>query len=785
MHHQRNKSSLMALAVVSALGVSDYASAQMLEEVIVTARKRAESLQDVPMAVSAFNSDQLQNAQVDGIEDLQRMAPNITLTETGGLQAGTLAVFVRGIGNDPGFGQGVGIYVDDVYMNRTAGNLLEVYDVERIEILKGPQGNLYGRNTIGGAIKYISREPSDEMMGDISFKYGEFDLTQVKANISGTIIGDTLLGSFGASVKTRDGIQENTFNGDEYWSVDSQAYRGSLIWNATDTLSFKLAGDYSKDESDPRIPNRVGVSEAYLNQLSGFIYDANVYLAPGSGVVDTPNDVSVASDVDDVSTKFGAGFDQYEIEATTIALTLSWDINDNWSFKSVTAQREIDNVVPYDFDGSEQQFIHTLNSIESTDFSQEFQFNYESDALKAVMGLYYLDGDRETPGQTYQFPRMRGTFLQFKDEYLADQELESKSVYASVDWSINEAWQLSLGGRYTEDEKTESSRANVTQTFYPMAFAAVVPEGVTPVMAVGAGGEELAENSPNFVFWLTPFDRVFSTTFPENSDAKADWNEFSPSAKLTWFAGDDLMFYTGFSSGFKSGGFQRTGGLATPYDPETVDTVTLGMKSTWLDGTLRLNAEAFLNDYQDKQLATIGLVDGEFAETVGNVGELETSGAELELTWLPAVDGLVLGLNVGYLDTDVKEYTSGDDDIADTTAIGFSPEWTVQGRVSYEFDLSDWGSLMLGADVSYRTESYTNSPIDLTSPIADLQVQEEHAIWNAIASFRSADQAWRVAIEGKNLEDKRVLTNTFDLTLFQSAGYNMPRTWAVTVGYEF
>ena len=193
--------------------------------------------------------------------------------------------------------------------------------------------------------------------------------------------------------------------------------------------------------------------------------------------------------------------------------------------------------------------------------------------------------------------------------------------------------------------------------------------------------------------------------------------------------------------------------------------------------------------------ADVGRAGGQVAETgrkgeleqfVDNVGEMETSGAELELTWLPALDGLVVGLNVGYLDVEVTEFESANGDLADTTAIGFSPEWTVQGRLSYEFDLSDWGSMMLGTDVSYRTESYTNSPIDLTNmAAAEAQVQEEHAIWNAIAAFRSANGNWRVAVEGKNLEDKRVITNTFDLTLFQTAGYNDPRTWAVTVGYEF
>ncbi len=211
------KTSVMALAVVSALGITDYASAQALEEVVVTARKRAESLQDVPMAVSAFNAAQIQDAQIDSILDLERMTPNVTLTESSGLQAGAIAAFVRGIGNDPQFDQGVGIYVDDIYMNRATGSLLEVYDIERIEILKGPQGNLYGRNTIGGAIKYITRDPGEELAGEVEARYGEFDLMQFKVGISGPIIGDVLGGSFGALYRERDGIQENTFDGEEFW----------------------------------------------------------------------------------------------------------------------------------------------------------------------------------------------------------------------------------------------------------------------------------------------------------------------------------------------------------------------------------------------------------------------------------------------------------------------------------------------------------------------------------------------------------------------------------------
>ncbi|TDG13672.1 TonB-dependent receptor [Seongchinamella unica] len=781
--NKQYKHTLMSMAVVAAVGASDYASAQ-LEEVIVTARKRTESLQDVPMAVSAFSAAQLQDAQVDGMEDLQRMTPNITLTETGGLQAGSVAVFVRGIGNDPQFAQGVGIYVDDVYMNRATGSLLEVYDVERIEVLKGPQGNLYGRNTIGGAIKYISREPTDELTGDLEVKTGEFDLLQVKGNIAGPIVGDTLLGSFGALYRERDPIQENTLDGDGFWDQDVSAYRGSLVWNATDSLRFKLSGDYNLDESTPRIPNRSGVDAGFMQQLDFFTNGANFFLAPGTGLLSSPNDASLPSDPDEVSTEQGDLLNEFEIESTTVALTIDWDISDTWSVKSITAQRNTDHVQPFDFDGSEQTFIYTVNDREFEDFSQEFQFNYTGDKLQAVMGVYYLDGSAKISGTTLQSPRLLGMMTQFKDTHLDDRDLTSQSVYANVDWDISESWQLSLGGRYTKDEKEESQTATVDQELYALALANT-PFGIVP-LAIAPGQEANAAASPSFVGWATPYTQAINISFPEPTYAKDDWTEFSPSARLTWFAGDDLMFYGGFSSGFKSGGFQNQSGKSDAFDPEVVDAYTLGMKTTLLDGSLRLNSEIFYNDYQDKQLATIGLVGGELEETVDNVGEMSTSGAEVEMTWLPAVDGLVVGLNVGYLDVDVKKFESAGGDIADTTAIGFSPEWTVAGRLSYEFDLADWGSLMLGTDFSYRTDSYTNSPIDLTKEAAaEAQIQDEHVIWNALAVFRSAGGNWRVAVEGKNLEDTRVITNTFDLTLFQTAGYNNPRTWAVSVGYEF
>ena len=783
------KSSVLALAVVSAVGIADYTQAQALEEVVVTARKRAENLQEVPMAVSSFNAEQLRAAQVDDILDLERMTPNVTLTTTGGLVAGAVSVFIRGIGNDAGFDQGVGIYMDDVYINRTTGALLDVYDIERVEILKGPQGNLYGRNTIGGAIKFVSKEPTEELTGRVEVTTGDYDLMKVKGNVSGPIIDNVLLGNFGALYKNRDGIQTNTFDNDEYWSEDVQSYRAALLWHATDTLSVKLAGDYQRDESAPSIPNRVAVNTATLEGIDFVIGGANQFLGPGTGLVSTANDASLPTDIDRVSTEFVEGFDQYKIEASTVAMTVNWELAEQWNLKSITANRSLDNVQPFDFDGSNQQFITTINDRTSDDFSQELQLNFDSDTIHSVMGLYYLDGSQKSPSLTYQYDRLRAIQQQTKDTTKDKRDIESTSAYATVDWNMTERWQLSVGGRYTEDKKKETTRATVTQDLY--AYAGLVGFPQDAVVAVAPGQEGNAMQSPLFAYWASQFvPPAFNSEYvvftgPEDSDANDSWSQFSPSARLTFFANDDLMVYTAYQQGFKSGGFQRTGGLATAYDPETVDAYTLGVKSTWLDGTLRLNAEAFYNDYSDKQLSTIVLNGASLDETVGNVGKVETTGAEVEMLWLPPVDGLTVGVNVGYLDAEIKSYESGGTDIADNTALGFSPDWTAQARLAYEFDVADIGSFSAGTDVSYRDDSYTNSPIDTSTPLGRAQYQDAYVIWNAILTYRTPDQHWSVALEGKNLDDKRVLTNTYQVGPFVTGAYNMPRTWALSVAYEF
>jgi iron complex outermembrane receptor protein len=774
-----------AIAMTSSLLAADVALSQaVLEEVVVTARKRAEDLQDVPMAVSAFSGQQLQNFGIDELTDVGRMTPNLVMNETSGLVGGAISVFIRGIGNDQGLEQGVGVYVDDVYLNRTSGALLEVVDVERIEVLKGPQGHLYGRNTIGGAVKYITREPGDELEASAEIKGGSDELIRVKGSVSGPLIEGSLYGGLSFLYKERDGWQDNSFEGsDDPWDADTHAMRGTLVWTPSDTLKFKLSGDYMKDEMLPPIPGRIYLDEDNIGTINLITTTADLIFGPGTAASPSPNDLSFPDDEDDVSSAFVDGYDEYEIEQSTVALTVEWDLNDQWLLKSVTAGRFLENTQPFDFDGSEQVWINTLRSnLDADDYSQEFQLNYTCDNVAAVMGVYYLDGEQDTDANdTLQTVRLRAVEDNFKTTYYDNRKLESYSIYGNVDWDFADDWQLSIGARYTEDEKEEEQRAFVTRGFYALALSQFT--GPLP-LAIAPGMEETVEASPFFAGWLNP--RFVEFTVPEDTYAKEDWDEFTPSVKLSHHLNDENMVYAGVATGFKSGGFNRTGGNATAYDPETVTTYSLGWKGTLADGTLRLNTEAFYNEYEDKQLGAIQLLpSGDLEQIISNVGEVTQWGAEFEATWLPPVDGLLLTFNMGWLDYDVDEFKTGEGDIADYTELGYSPEWSGQLRATYEIDLGNMGYLTLGSDVSYQDEMFTNSPIDTRNPLKTAQKADDYYLWNAVVAWRDNSDRWRVAVEGKNLADEREIVNTFDIGVVATAGYNPPRTWAISVGYTY
>ena len=801
--------SVFVLFASSGLVSAPAVGQNVIEEIVVTARKRAENLQDVPAAVSAFGAEELEERGIDSLDEIGRLTPNMTINETNGLISGALQVYIRSIGNDPGFDQGVGIYVDDVYLNRTSGSLLDVYDVERIEVLKGPQGNLYGRNTIGGAIKYVSREPGEEMRYHVSAKVGSDSLRKLRVGASGPLSEGNLWGSVAFSKVEHEGYQTNRYNGNQYASPDILSARGTLVLQATDSLRLKLVADLMQDRSDPYIPNRValnlggpsglGTFEFLLSGANLFVPGA-AFLAPGETL-----DTFLPDDVDSVNTGFiEGGFDEYFLDTNGLNLTVQWDLNDMWSVKSVTSTREMDRAAPFDFDGSEQVFINTLQEWDTEDFSQELQVNYTSQRLNAVFGFYYLEGYYNNVSLTVQSPLLRLLTTHVKTTYLDERPLESTSFYANVDWDINEQWQLSIGGRLTTDKKQINQVADVEFTHHVAALGLPGFPPQTPLV-LSPLGAQIFPNLPFFGFFLPQFDidgnfigsgsSPTTIIYPENKVGSDEWEEITPSAKLSYQLSDDTLLYAGASTGFKSGGFTYTGreAIAPTFEPEFVSTYALGVKTTLLDGTMRLNFEAFLNEYEDKQFTFVALdpVNTNLIQHNDNVGEVESRGAEFELLWLPPVDGLAVNLNVGVLDVEINEFIFESPpgsgvfpNLADHHAIGYAPELTAQARIQYTTRLGNIGSLTFGVDADYRDEMYTDSPIDLTDPTVSQQLAEETTFTNAFVTLRSDDNRWRLALEGKNLTDKRTLQSTFQLSSFIMGGYTRGRTWGLTFAYN-
>jgi iron complex outermembrane receptor protein len=770
MQSIRTKQSSLTIAIAMLLSpvfVAPMVQAadQALEEVIVTARKREENLQQVPVAINVFTADALKDRQIDNLVDMQSSTPNVTMSETSGLQAGSLSVFIRGIGNDPGFEQGIGVYLDDVYLQRQTGLMMDVFDVDRIEILKGPQGNLYGRNTIGGAIKYITKEPDDTVQAHLEGKIGSYDLRQVKGSASGPLVDGLLYGGVGLAYKKRDGIQTNLYDGRKYNAPDARAVRGELKLTPLDTLTMKLMGNFTSENGRPALPTRLAVDETasmlqYRRAIAVGALPANAPL-PDLTENQSPDKVNTAYD-----------FDDFHIITRTLAATIQWEIDDNLAFKSVTAQRSQSNVAIYDFDTSDQVGLQTTNRPDSHDFSQELQLNYSGDGIDAVGGVYYGDARVDTPSRVYLGPRfpIPGQLPLAYDRYTDTTKdfarVRTIAYYGNVDYDLTDDWHASAGLRFTKDMRTIKRDATFSGLVY-------TPFGVAgPDQPLNMGGRSVV---------LLPSD----TSFPETS---ASWTNYSPTFKLSYDIDEDTMAYASVASGFKSGNFNTTSTVLGEVAPEKVRTYSTGLKTTLADGRLRFNTEVFYNDYTDKQLSTIKFVGTQLSNSIDNVGKAHTSGVDFEANWLTPIDGLQIDLSVGYLDSVMDEYTNDSDpdgDAADHTSLGFAPRWTVGSRASYTVPVNEWGDLIVAGDVAYRAKAYTNSPVDRNNELAMTQQAPEYALYNASVVFKTQDGHWRFGLDGKNLGDKRVIVNTYSVSPFIDAGYNDPRTWSVSVGYDY
>ena len=621
------------LALVACLGGMGLAAPAMAQdapaaeetggEIIVTARRREERLVDEPIAVTSVSGDQLEKSGAIDVTDLAQMAPNVTLEASRGTNS-TLSAFIRGIGQqDPvsGFEQGVGIYLDDVYLNRPQAAVLDIYDVERIEVLRGPQGTLYGRNTIGGAVKYVTRQLPQEVALKVKGTVGTYDQADLVVTASAPLTDLIRVGGSMARL-SRGGFGKNLTTGEDNYNKDVWAARGSVdIGGYGAPVLIRISGDYTHDKSNARGGHR---------------------LIPGK--------VSGAPVLDDVfDTRGGLVDPEQEVEAWGFAVNASAELTDALTFRSISSWRKDDSASPIDFDALPAVDVDVPAFYRNEQMSQEFQLLYDDGGMfQGLLGAYYLTAKADTQFDVRLFTTLAGltAFTQ------ANVDTETLAVFGDFTLDFSDRLSLAFGGRYTWDQR----KADILRQNY-----------------LGGG-------SPVFGGVGTPFG-----TPSTNFNGKATFKKFTPRVSLSFKPTPEHNIYASFSQGFKGGGFDPRGvGVNAPstdgvpgltdaeiadylsFKPESVDSYEVGYKASLFGGGLYLALAAFHMDYKDVQIpgsagcTVAGLPT--FCGIITNAGKARIDGVEFEanarLGENLARDGDRLNLSgsLGYVRADYKEY---------------------------------------------------------------------------------------------------------------------------------
>lgn len=676
-----------------------------IEEVLVTARRRSENLQDVPIAVTALSGDALTLRGSQDITELAQSIPSVTLEPSRATNT-TLTAFIRGVGQqDPlaGFEQGVALYLDDVYLARPQGTLLDIYDVERIEVLRGPQGTLYGRNAVGGAIKYVTRRLSDDLQVRVRGSYGSYNQTDLVGTVSAPVTDGFRVGATVASF-TRDGFGDNLFTGGEQYDKDIFGYRLSAEFEPTEDILVRVSYDNTDDQS-----SAVAGWRPYPGAFSG--------TPSPSSVFDTNAGASVLPTTAGIN-----GNNQVESEGWMASI--DWAVNENLTLRSITAAREDYTESVIDFDSLATPDFDAPVIYDNEQFSQEFQLLWNTDRSHLVLGYYYLDAEASN-----DFDVVLG-LLGVTAYTGGTVETKASSFFADYTYDLTEQWSLSVGGRYTEDER----KADIFRGTY-----------------LGVGSPFLGNDS--------------AILLAATSDYEADrtYYDFSPRVNLSYSLNEDITVYGGYSQGWKAGSFDPRGAnFATPaveqgFDAEELDSWELGLKSTWWDGRAITNVALFYSDYQDMQIpGSVGVdsdgdgVNDSFVGTVTNAGQSEISGIEIEGNLLFS-SHFSAQFSASFLDTSFKEYLIGDVDVSNDRAIQNTPEEMLFLGLSYNTDLAG-GVLLINANYSYKGDV---QQFEIAAPDID---QDAFGLLNASIVWTSGDESWLVGLHGKNLTDEEYRT---------------------------
>jgi len=708
--------------------------------IVVTARRRNELLLNVPVAVSAYSAEQLDRQGALTITDVAKTTPNVTLKVSRGTN-NTLTPFIRGIGQqDPvaGFEQGVGLYLDDVYFNRPQAAVLDIYDVERIEILRGPQGTLYGRNTIGGAVKFVTKRiPTDGPHMSIRTNLGTYSQTDLIVSASTPITQQLLVGVAAARLST-GGFGKNLTNGLDNYNKDIIATRGSLEFIPSSTVLFRLTGDYVWDDSNPKGGHRF-YPNLCANAVGGCGGAAGAVTPVLGNVFDTQGNLN------DPLQRVRSGGAALHIEA---------DLNDWLKFRSITAYRMDVNYTPIDFDATALPDVDVPAIYRNHQTSQEFQLVIDNKKLQGVAGFYYLTAKAFDEFDVRLYSSLPG----FTASTLGDVHTKTWAAFGDFTYNFSDQWAASLGGRWTNDKRDAyilaQSRLNGGQPGLGGAYGFGV-------------GTVLPPTTTNF------------------RGSRTD-TAFTPRASVNFKPNRDNNLYISYSQGFKGGGFDPRGkAINAPvtapatvstyqqiYDfltfkPEKVDSYEIGWKSSLLNHRLQLATAIFDAEYKDVQVpgseaCTVNNLPN-FCGITTNAGKARMRGIEIETNarlgenLATQGDRFSFAGSLGYLDGKYLKYITnigGPVDVAKNRKIQNTPKWTLSGTLDY--DTPAWGGhLDMNTTVAYRSAA---QQFEISTPFLD---QPGYALWDANLIWRSPGSRYEFGLHAKNITNEKYIVGGY------------------------
>ena len=747
---------------------------ETLEAVIVTARRRAESLQDTPVAITALSADALERQQIVGTTDLDKVAPNIQFHSYGTLTGNNSAaqVFIRGIGQSdatPAVDPGVGVYIDDVYMGRAVGAAMEFRDIASVQILRGPQGTLFGRNTIGGAVLLTTNEPGTDAGNSVRVGLGEDNLREAFGAFD-LPLGDDWSARLALGMRQRDGYVKRQFDGKDLGDEDMRTGQVAVRWQPSDSFKLTLRGDYTKEDE-----NGSPFVFQSMNEAATFVGAASIAAGcpnildpmPPPLLVGPLADPRCGNDAQALGefTNGGTYPASSTLENRGVSMVASWDINDTLSLKSITSDRRLEWTGTRDADNTPLLILHTNYRSQSEQFSQELQAVVDTDRLDGVVGVYYFDEDSYdrllvplgNPGSSYDTQRV-------------SMDSEARAAFTEWTFKFTDALSATAGIRHTKETKgLQSVMFNVAPATAtePAAPTALCPFAGPPPTQTGC---------------------LFLTT---NRFAR-DFSATTKSASVQYRFNENVMTYVAWSEGFKSGGFNQRYNAAPPgnapisFGAETAESFEIGLKLDPTD-SLRINLAAFSTDYDDIQMTyRLGVVPLLF-----NAGVASIDGGELELEFAPTED-FRLDASVGYLDAKFDSITSpppfGPVTPTATATLSsrlpFTPEFQGHLGLSYTFHPGSNWALTPRADLSYTDQQFFDAG---NSP--EIAQNEAITLLSASVTLASDDDKWRFVLGASNLTDELYpVAGTSSLTTasgYSEIIYARPRSLSLSVTRNF